>query len=657
VNFFANNPFTKILSFWLAGLLAAFYIPWSVVVFTIGWALIGVMVLKLIKTKAYPFDLYFSVFLATCFMLMAFLTATKKEVEHPTNNQVHHFLATVLEHPGEKPKSLQSLLKIDCCDSIFFNNQKVMVYFEKNETARQLQPGDQIMVKNQLQRIQNSDEPFAFDYQKFMANREIFYSCYLPSRNFTKIESSKPPSIIIRAEKFRANLIKLLKTHIKYDESVQVISALTLGYRKELTEETRSYFASTGAMHVLAVSGLHVGMIYLFLSTVFAFLKRGRFGNFLFLAIIAGILWFYALLTGFSPSVQRATVMFTFILIGNSINRTASIYNSIAASAFILLLFNPKLIHEVGFQLSYSAVISIVFFFPRLETFFSPKNKALKWMWQLLCVSVSAQLGVSALSVYYFHQFPSYFWLSNFLVVPAAYFILAFTFLLFVFSPLGWTAAIISKLLSAITFFTIFFLRKIDGLPFALTENVSVSAIQLFCLMGLFVGLIFFIKLKEKNYFFLIMGFVLLVLLSSLIEKAHYFNQKKIIYYARTKQVQLVNGRKNYLICRNMEEGQDPKKLVANRKLKLESPIVICLDSCQNYESEDLIIDNNTIHFLNNSFQFEDYKVNQRYQRNKTECQTVQAPDDSDHKKQAGTPNPIAELGNLTDASSFVVDL
>jgi competence protein ComEC len=462
---------------------------------------------------------------------------------------------------------------------------------------------------------------------------------------------------VARAEKFRTSLINLLKKHISNDESVQVISALTLGYRKELTEETRSYFASTGAMHVLAVSGLHVGMIYLFLSSVFAFLKRTKFGNILFLVIIAGILWSYALLTGFSPSVQRATVMFTFILFGNSINRTASIYNSIAASAFILLLFNPKLIHEVGFQLSYSAVISIVFFFPRLEKFFSPKSKALKWMWQLLCVSVSAQLGVSALSVYYFHQFPSYFWLSNFLVVPAAYFILAFTFLLFVFSPLSWAAAIISKLLSATTFCTIFFLRKIDGLPFALAENVSVSAPQLFCSLGLFISLAFFIKEKRKVYFFLINGFVLFFLLSGLIEKSQYFNQKKIIYYARMKQVHLVNGRRNYLVCKNEAAGQDQRKLAAIRKLKLEAPVVICLDSCQNYDSEDLIIDNNTIHFLNKTFQFEGYRENHGYERNKTKHQTLRAIGNLSHTKEAGMPNAFSEHENLTASSSFIIDL
>ena len=603
VNFFANNPFVKILSFWLSGILAAFYFPSFLAVFVVFWIMSGILVLNGLKTKTYPFDWHVSVFLALSFMVAAFVSVPRQQAAPRADNASHRFLATVLENPGEKPNSLQSLIEIEACDSAYFDNRIVVVYFEKAESVRELLPGDQILVNSKLQLIQPTDEPFAFDYRKLMASRGIFYSCYLRAGSYVQLDQKKEGSIIIHAERFRYKLVRQLKKFIKNEEQVQVISALTLGYRKELTAETRSYFASTGAMHVLAVSGLHVGMIYLFLMTALAFLKRNRLGNFLFFVIIASVLWFYALLTGFSPSVQRATVMFTTILIGNSIRRTSSIYNSIAASAFVLLLINPDMLHEVGFQLSYAAVISIVFFFPRLEKIYLPKNKPGKWMWQLFYVSLSAQLGVSALSMYYFHQFPSYFWLSNFFVVPAAYFILGFTFLFFIATPIAPLAAIVAKGLSGVTFCIIFILRKIDRLPFALTENVSISTWQLFFLTGMLISLIFFIKQKRKAYFFVVNGFILLFLFSGLIEKVQHFNQKKLIYYARGQQVHLINGRKNYLIYHEDDPDIEKKTQAAIRELKLSAPIMICLKSCENYQSEDLMIDKQTVVFLNHSFQ------------------------------------------------------
>ena len=660
MDFFANNPFVKILSFWLPGLLAAFYAPWLLPVFVLIWALAGILVLTRIKTKTYPFDFYLSVFFAACFLLVAFLSVPKPAAVRD-DKHTHRLLATVIEYPGEKTNSLQNLVKIDCCDSAFFQNKTLVVYFEKCEKAWKLQPGEQIAVRTQLQPIQNSGEPFAFDYQKMMANRGIFYSAYLPKQNFDLVENNKPLSIKAKAERFRFRLINLIKKHIKNEEQVQVISALTLGYRKELAEETRSYFASTGAMHVLAVSGLHVGMIYFFLGFVFAFLKRNSFGRFLFFIIIAGILWSYALLTGFSPSVLRATVMFSFILFGNTINRTASIYNSIAASAFVLLLFNPNLIFEVGFQLSYLAVISIVFFFPRFEKILSPENKLVKWLWQLLCVSFAAQLGVSALSVYYFHQFPTYFWLSNFVVVPAAYVILGSTFFLFLSSPIGWLAAATAKVLSGTTAYVIFSLRKIEQLPFSLTENISVTAPQLFCLIGLLASLMFFIKGKRKSYFFLANGFVLAFLVAGLTEKVQLFNQKKLVYYGRGQQVQLINGRKNYLICQSYDSVL-PDLAAPILKLKLAPPTIIAMDTCKTYRSEDLIIQNNLIYFSGQTFRFGEHKISNNLKLPHSDIETA-LPANRKPKIGAGgskiisTAHPGTGQWVLAGSSSFVVDL
>ncbi|MGQ7868511.1 ComEC/Rec2 family competence protein [Sunxiuqinia sp. sy24] len=632
MTFFTNNPFTRILSFWLIGLLIGNYFPQFGIVLLGLLFVSAILFLLKLKTKTYPFDLYFSSFLALSFVTIAFYT-----VPHPKpleQNHYQHVVATILEFPTEKPNSYQAQIKIQWADSAAYYDQTVLAYFEKKDSVSQLQPGNQIAARCRLQRIQNQGTPYGFDYQKFMANRQIYYSTYISTNNFNLIQNSRSQSLLLQAERLRSSLINQLRRYIKNDESLQVISALTLGYRKELSPETRSYFASTGAMHVLAVSGLHVGMIYLFLTSLFGFLKRSGLGRLFFVLTIGLLLWFYALLTGFSPSVQRATVMFTFILIGNSLKRPAAIYNSIAASAFILLLFNPNILFEVGFQLSYAAVTSIVFFFPRLEAIFQPRHKFLQRLWQLFCVSLSAQIGTFALSVYYFHQFPMYFWLSNFLVIPAAYLILGGTVLFFLFSAFSWIAGILASLVAAVTFTTTFLLRQTEELPYSLIEDISLSAPQLVFLLAMGSSLLFFIKLKRKGFFFAAIALFGCFLLSGFAQNLQLFNQRKCIIYAHNEQIHLINGRKNYLLSTSKETPNTQSFQPLTHALKLEAPIVIHLDSCDHYTSEDLIINQSLIVFLNQTFHHNKRIAN----RAKSKLKML-----DEHKVKSNTINPILE--------------
>lgn len=607
--FFTNNPFTKLLSFWLTGILAASYYPRLILVFVLFGILFGILAFSRIQSKRYPFDQFMSAFWAIIIMITAFFSGSVPNTLIKTHQKPYHFLATLVEQPIEKQRSYAAQLEINCCDSGQFNGKKLMAYFEKKDSVMLLQAGDQIFVKSRLNQIQNQGNPYEFDYQKYMANNEINYSTYIRSDNYSNTTTTKQKSIFVQAKNLRSKLIRKLKSAIKNDESIQVISALTLGYRKELSAETKTSFAATGAMHVLAVSGLHVGMIFLFLSNLFSFLKQTKFGNILFFLIIASLLWFYALLTGFSPSVQRATVMFTIILLANCQRRPTSIYNSIAASAFILLLFNPKLITELGFQLSYSAVISIVFLFPKIEKLLAIKNKILKKVWQVFCISLAAQAGTFALSIYYFHQFPVYFWLSNFIVIPAAYLILGFTFLFFALTPFNYLATLLAKLLSLICYSTIQLLQQIEQLPHSLIQNISISYSQLWLLIGMCLSLVFFIKQKKKIFILATSGFILLFLVAGIIEKSNYYNQQKMIRYANNSSIHLINGRFNYVLFKN--ENLPNKYAINNviRKLRLNPPVYVCLDSCNTYLSDDLLISNNTIQFLDQTFEFEKRRV------------------------------------------------
>ncbi|HKJ41840.1 MAG TPA: ComEC/Rec2 family competence protein [Sunxiuqinia sp.] len=615
MDFFTNNPFTKILSFWLIGLLAGFIMPVLFWVFLLGCFIFGGLAIAQLKRKRYPFDLYLSLFLAFSFMLTAFYSVQKKEPS--TNAQQHRFLATVTHCPVEKPNSYQTQLTINQCANSKINGQTIIAYLAKSASADRLNAGDQLVIKSKLQRIKNLGGPYTFNYQKFMANRGIYFSCYLPEESYHTIYNSHSNSIIIEARKVRSALIEQLKKYIHDDQILQVVSALTLGYRQELSPETKHYFVSTGAMHVLAVSGLHVGMIYFFLAYLLAFLKRNRVGRVSYFIIIISLLWSYALLTGFSPSVQRATVMFCFILFGESIRRSSSIYNSIAASALLLLVFNPNLIHEVGFQLSYAAVTSIVFLYPKLVQWWRPKYWLLSKMWQLFCVSLAAQIGTLPFSLFYFHQFPVYFWLSNFIVIPAAYLILGLTFLFFITSPFKLVALFTAKSLTIVTGTTIQVLKHIDHLPYSLIENISISLPQVVLLLFISISAAFFINQKRTTFLFASLVFLSLFLVAGFVEKAHYFNQQKMIIYNREEKILLIDGRTNYLLFHTKIPGQPSPEIAVIRQLQLNNPVEICLDSCTHFESEDFILNDQTFQFLNQTFQLNERKENQQTQRRK----------------------------------------
>ena len=460
-----------------------------------------------------------------------------------------------------------------------------------------MQAGTQILTRARITAIKNSGNPFEFDYQTYMARQGIHFCTFIGTNKIEYIPASHF-SLKIAAEQFREKLLSLLKTKLHNHEAFQIVSALTLGYRKELSAETRSYFSATGAMHVLAVSGLHVGMIFMFLSWLLSFLKHTQTGRVVAVCIIGCCLWGYALLTGFSPSVQRATVMFTFILIGNSLNRPTPIYNSIAASAFFLLLMNPGLLFEVGFQLSYMAVVSIVFFYPRLEKIFPATNPVTKRIWQLFCVSVAAQIGTAPLSLYYFHQFPVFFWLSNFVVIPAAYLILGSTFSLFIFSMAGPISDWIAWFLNGVTQVTLWLLQFISQLPCALITDIPVSCFQLMCLISLVISLLLFMHFRRRSYFFLGLVLIILFQIAGLMDRINLFDQQKlIVYQAKTPVVHLINGRENYLLTTN---EQSPNSFLYEnvvRELRLNPPRIIHLSQDQNQTMPDLILDKHLIQF------------------------------------------------------------
>jgi competence protein ComEC len=285
------------------------------------------------------------------------------------NNTKYTFVATLIEQPEEKEKVVKAIVKIDCIkDSVLWirNNSKILCYFQKDSLTLNLNLGDQLIVQSHLNEIKHSGNPYSFNYKNYLSFKEIYNQCYVKADNFKIIAHDKGSIIRILSNRTRQKLLNIYQLNDISGDEFAVLSALTLGYKSELTPELKESFSASGAMHILAVSGLHVGIIFIILCKLLFPLQKNKYGKILQSIIIIAVLFFYAFLTGLSDSVLRATIMFSFISLGKMFTRQVNIYNTISASAFILLIINPYSIMNVGFQLSCAAVISIVFFQPKI---------------------------------------------------------------------------------------------------------------------------------------------------------------------------------------------------------------------------------------------------------------------------------------------------
>ncbi|MCB9295314.1 MAG: ComEC family competence protein [Lewinellaceae bacterium] len=342
---------------------------------------------------------------------------------------------------------------------------KLMAYLDITARSRQLRPGDVLLLKTEMLPVPGPLNPNAFDYRRYLHFRNIHYQAFVDEEDWRWLEHRPSPGSYAR--QLRQRCLKVLRRHLPTGNEYAVAAALILGYKADLPEETRNAYAHTGAMHVLAVSGLHVGIIQMLLSFALGLLRLPWrwWPPFRTLMLLAGI-WAFALVTGASPSVLRAATLFSFLSVGQALRRRTNIYNTLAASAFLLLCFDPFLLFNVGFQLSYLAVLGIVYFQPLIYRQWYVKNRVGDYLWKLLAVSLAAQLTTLPLSLYYFHQFPLYFWLSGLAVVPAAALILSSGLALFVCHAVPLAGLAVGKVLYGITWLAnalIFLIQQIPG--------------------------------------------------------------------------------------------------------------------------------------------------------------------------------------------------
>lgn len=343
-----------------------------------------------------------------------------KQKQFNTSKTVH---IRIDEPISNKEKSWRSIAQVLCLkgskDSSILCSGKVLIYWSKNRNKSKpsLCIGDVLIVSNEIIEIPQANFPDGFNYKSIMKHKNIGHQLFLDSSNFLYFKGSAL-GIFDYAKIYKEGLIAYIAQVFPKDIS-GLVHSLCLGHKDNLKGTDSASFAKSGTMHILAVSGLHVGMVYIILNILFSlgglFRKYKKTRTFLILFF----LWIYAFVTGLGASVIRASLMFTIIEIGRTVlHSNSNSFNSVFASAYLQLLIFPMQIVDVGFQLSYLAVLGILFFYPKIEPLLKPPTIILKKMWQLACISTAATFGTLPLTFYYFHTFPVWFILSNICLVP-----------------------------------------------------------------------------------------------------------------------------------------------------------------------------------------------------------------------------------------------
>lgn len=285
-----------------------------------------------------------------------------------------------------------------------------------NPNAANFNIGTTLLVKGNLYRNRNIGNPNVFDYGAYLENQEIYAQVYTQN-NLIKTTGYQS-SIWASFSNFRTKIITNLKRSGINKTELFVLNALVLGQQQDISPEIVKEYQYAGAIHVLSVSGLHVGFLMLFITFLLKPIPNSRKGSLFKAIVIISSLWTFAIIASLSPSIVRSVTMFSFLTIGLSLRRTVAVYHTLLVSILLILLFKPSFLFDVGFQLSYLALFFILWLQPLLATIWTPKNKLTSYCWDIITVSFAAQLGTMPLSLYYFHQFPGLFFVTNLLILP-----------------------------------------------------------------------------------------------------------------------------------------------------------------------------------------------------------------------------------------------
>lgn len=561
--FLARAPFIKLLLPFAGGILLFWYTALSVAACVGGLLLSCILVLLFRCIRGYwrlRLQWLQALLVAAVLLCLGMLVAAAKDIRlHPDwfphrYQSGMYFRATLLERPVEKSRSYKAEAAIEYLVTghrMVPVRGRILIYFKKDPGMRRLMAGEQLLFIREPQEIRNSGNPGAFDYKQYALFNGITHQVYLTPNDLVKEGAEPGLSMTLWLYNTRTTILGILKKYIKGAKELGLAEALLIGYRDDLDKELLQSYSDTGVVHVIAVSGMHLGLVYWLLDLFLRPLMKRRATRWLHPVIILTVLWTFSLLAGGAASIVRAAVMFTCLQLGKTFRRNASIYNTLAASAFLLLCYDPYWLWDAGFQLSYAAVLSIVIFYKPLHGLLLVRNRLLNAVWQLCAVSIAAQILTTPIAACQFHQFPVCFLITNLLVVPISSFVLIGELVLMLLAPLQPLAVFWGQVLNSTIWWMNGIVENLSHYPFALWKGLLLNIPQVLLLYIFIAGMAAGLLGKRKPGFWVAAVSLCGIMMLRAISFYHAGQQEKIIVYniPRNPAIDFISGRDHFLLA------------------------------------------------------------------------------------------------------------
>ncbi|WP_295772979.1 ComEC/Rec2 family competence protein [uncultured Mucilaginibacter sp.] len=420
---------------------------------------------------------------------------------------------------------------------------KILVTLVADSNAHVANYGDELVVPASYKTIDSPFNPGEFNYKKYLANQNIYHQLFLNHDDCRLTNYNTGNPVITFALSVRQQLITSIKEHIPDVEAAAIASTLLLGYKSDLSSETTQAYSKTGTIHILSVSGAHVAVLFSIIAFLLKPFRHHRYGKLLNASLSLTLLWGYTIITGLSPAACRAAVMLSMLLISKTSTRPVHPLNVLSVAAFAMLLYNPYLLTDVGFQLSFIAVFGLVVVQPIIYALWQPQNTWLNKLWKLCSFSLAAQLVTFPLSVYYFHQFPVYFLISNLLIIlPAELIVIAgIAFLASTFVPAlamvtKFTGMVLQYLITSLNAMLMF----IEHQPYASIDGVWFSGLEVVFICGVILILIYLLIYQTSRQLFMLLSCVLILCTSLSWKTIHRDTTDTIIFFNLKKNTGLL---------------------------------------------------------------------------------------------------------------------
>ncbi|MFA5419062.1 MAG: ComEC/Rec2 family competence protein [Bacteroidales bacterium] len=559
--FWSRRPAIRILIWYIPGILA-----WKYLGQPGGWpthlnVLFSVMALlfylmTVLGPLRHAYRWMTGVALGLLFLSLGWLLtsfhSTRNEAALEAENKV--FLARLISDPSIGKNVISAELEIwDSLNDLKNNTKPIHIqgYFEKCKQSEAFRYGQLLLVNGSLIPVAGPSNPEEFDYRNFLSMKNIHYTMYLKSENWDSLGIDPPNKWMALAYQSRWKLLSVVKSSGLNNEEFAVASAILLGNDDFMEAGLRQNFVYAGAMHILCVSGLHVGIIFIIFNFLFSFLNKNKYLKYLKAFLLILLIWTYASITGLSPSVQRAGLMVSFFIFSQLTSQHKDNINTLAFSALILLLINPMLLFHIGFQLSYAAVAGILLMYQPIYRMMYFKNSIADGIWSITALSLAAQIATFPMAVHYFHFFPSWFWLTNLFTYPLSFAILTGGMAFMMFSWVPYLSVALGWLLSGMIYLLNYLVDMVKYLPYPGINNLYLPSYEVILVYLLIVLLAIFIFEKKWK---LVLPILMISSILFGIETMHHLNHLKqqgfVVYHIRKQSlIQFVEGSQNRVIA------------------------------------------------------------------------------------------------------------